>query len=387
MPESKSPRLPLADYFIVTALNSVSVTVFLQCLFFWTKQRFGYSHVENLALAAMMGLSYIIFAGIGGRAADRIGYDRLLRWGLAGMAITLATGWIPSGRWVPFAVVIVYNIFLSPTWPALEAAVMHGQGNASMPDRLGIYNMTWASGNTVGIVLGGYLVEWKPDAVFWIPAGVHGMVWLWMLLRTSRIGERGATAMEISHQGDAVDRTVKRRFMHLAWLGNSLAYFMITAFSALVPEMGERLGLSPALALGVVCAQFLARVVGFWFFWKWTGWHYRWGWAFAALALAPVGLALMFFSVSVAVVTGASAAFGVAISLTYYGSIYYSLDYGGGKGEHGGLHEAVLGMGAFAGPLFGALAAGVGGAAAGQAAVVVVAGAVSVAGAAVIRGR
>jgi hypothetical protein len=38
----------------------------------------------------------------------------------------------------------------------------------------------------------------------------------------------------------------------------------------------------------------------------------------------------------------------------YYSSLFYSMDVGETKGEHGGLHEAAIGAGIFAGPAVGA---------------------------------
>ena len=47
--------------------------------------------------------------------------------------------------------------------------------------------------------------------------------------------------------------------------------------------------------------------------------------------------------------------FGVATGLIYYSSLFYSMDVGETKGEHGGFHESAIGMGNFAGPAAGAL--------------------------------
>jgi len=49
-------------------------------------------------------------------------------------------------------------------------------------------------------------------------------------------------------------------------------------------------------------------------------------------------------------------AFGAAVGLIYYSSLFYSMDVGETKGEHGGFHEAAIGAGIFAGPAFGAAA-------------------------------
>ena len=48
--------------------------------------------------------------------------------------------------------------------------------------------------------------------------------------------------------------------------------------------------------------------------------------------------------------------FGLATGLIYYSSLFYSMDIGEAKGEHGGRHEAAIGAGIFAGPAVGAAA-------------------------------
>ena len=53
---------------------------------------------------------------------------------------------------------------------------------------------------------------------------------------------------------------------------------------------------------------------------------------------------------SVAELVLAQIIFGGVIGLIYYSSLYYSMDLGDTKGEHGGIHEAAIGLGNLAGP-------------------------------------
>jgi len=46
--------------------------------------------------------------------------------------------------------------------------------------------------------------------------------------------------------------------------------------------------------------------------------------------------------------------FGMTCGLMYYSSLFYSMDVGEAKAEHGGLHEAAIGAGICAGPAVGA---------------------------------
>lgn len=366
-------RLRLDDYFGYEGVNAFSCTIFLYCMFFWTKARFGFNDAQNLLLMASHGLVYIFGARYGGRLSDRLGYDRVLTIGAAGMALTLGSGWLFEHWSAPFGAVFLYTIFIAPTWPALEAAILHAPGKATMPNRLGFYNLAWALGDALGFFVAGFLFEWKRDAILWVPALFHFAQWLWMRWAPARAEGGGEPAMEIGHRGDDVPRAEKRRFMHMAWLANGLGYLMNAAFFALAPQLGERLGWPAHWTIWLTCTLLITRTFGFGLFWKWEGWHYRMAWLQAALWMGPVCLAGAFFAANAWTIFAMLSVFGLAQALVYSASIYYSLDYGEQKGESGGAHEAVLGVGVFAGPLLASGAAALGGAAAAQAIVVLLA--------------
>ena len=139
--------------------------------------------------------------------------------------------------------------------------------------------------------------------------------------------------------------------MLIAWLGNGLAFLMGAGFYALVPQMQERLKLPPSITIWLSCSFLLARGISFLLFWKWERWQYHMGWSQTALWLAPLFLAVAFFATKVWLIILCLVLMGFAVGLSYSGSLYYSMDYGENKGEHGGLHESILGIGIFVGPL------------------------------------
>jgi len=57
---------------------------------------------------------------------------------------------------------------------------------------------------------------------------------------------------------------------------------------------------------------------------------------------------------NLAVLVMAQLVFGGALGLIYSSSLFYSMDVGETKGEHGGIHEAAIGLGNFVGPAVGA---------------------------------
>jgi hypothetical protein len=106
---------------------------------------------------------------------------------------------------------------------------------------------------------------------------------------------------------------------------------------------------------GFLCSAWcFARLGAFTLFWLWEGWHYRFRWLLAAF-VALVGSFMVVLTVpQVTVLLVSQIVFGGAIGLIYYSSLYYSMDAGDVKSEHGGIHEAVIGLGNFAGPAVGA---------------------------------
>ncbi len=122
------------------------------------------------------------------------------------------------------------------------------------------------------------------------------------------------------------------------------------------PGIAGRLHLSTMAAGFCGSVWCFGRFVAFTGLWQWTGWHYRFRWLITSYALLIGSFAAILLAPSVAVLVTAQVAFGGAVGLIYYSSLFYSMDVGETKGEHGGIHEAVIGLGNFTGPGVGAAA-------------------------------
>lgn len=355
MRTSRRPsELRLLDYYLVEGANAFSVTLFLLSIFFWAHARFGYSHLENLALGAVQGAAHIIAARLGGRLGDRVGYHRVLMAGISGALVVASLGWLPDWRWMPFLICAAYGIAVAVTWPVLEAGAMHVPGRLDMPQRLGVYNLVWSFAGTAGFITSGFVFRENMHFIFWIPAGIHAIQLVWLLYVRGRFAITGESAMNIPHRGDQIQPARKEELTRLSWLSNSLGYFLGGGFSSLTPHLGERLALSPSWTIWLGCSLLLARAIGFAILTRWKGWQYRRGWSLYALWSAPLWLAVVFFAGDIFVAATGCLLLGFSLGLSYYMSIYYSLDNGENTGEQGGRHEALIGMGMLIGPLAGA---------------------------------
>ena len=143
-------------------------------------------------------------------------------------------------------------------------------------------------------------------------------------------------------------------FLNLAWLANPLAYVAINTLIAVSPGIARRLELSTMVA-GFSCSLWcFSRLGSFWVLWRWSGWHYRFRWLLVSYVALVGSFASIVMAPNLAVLMLAQVIFGAVAGLIYYSSLFYSMDLGDTKGEHGGIHEAVIGLGNFAGPAVGA---------------------------------
>jgi predicted MFS family arabinose efflux permease len=142
----------------------------------------------------------------------------------------------------------------------------------------------------------------------------------------------------------------------MAWLANPFAYIAINTLIATIPGIAAKFQMSPMLA-GFVCSLWcFVRLGTFIVLWRWTAWHYRFRWLAAAFAMLVLSFAAILMSPTIYALIGAQIFFGVAIGLIYYSSLFYSMDGGDAKSEHGGIHEAAIGLGNCVGPAIGAAA-------------------------------
>ena len=330
-------------------------------LFFYLRMEFGFGNRENLFLAALNGFIYIFGSWFGGKFAQRRGYFFALRLGFAIMAVALAAGSQLPNVAAQFAVMFAWTLGVCLTWPTLEALVSENETRPDLPRRIGIYNIVWASGVALAYFTGGALLEQLgPRSLFWLPVGIHALqlalcAWLERKARALQAAGLSRPASTASlESGQPQLPAGARIFLRLAWLANPFAYLAMFTFIPLVPHLAARLGLSTTEAGFVASVWMFARLFAFVGLWYWPGWHYRFGWLAGAYGSMIVSFAALLLVPNLAVIVIAQLIFGLAVGLIYSSSLFYSMDVGETKGEHGGFHEALIGAGIFAGPALGA---------------------------------
>jgi predicted MFS family arabinose efflux permease len=359
-------------YFILEGLNSFATVYYCYYLYFFMARAFGFGNRANLSLAALNGFICIFAAWWGGKFAQRFGNFTALKLGFFTMAAALTCGFfVPSitGQIVVMAAMLIGMCF---TWPTLEAMASEGETSAGIQKMVGLYNVIWAGTGALADFTGGMMLDKLGlRSIFYVPATIFFIqlaITFWLARRAKSLGgasvvpRAGSTASRTTTSPAREDarpttselnpRPISKAkwFLRMAWLANPFAYIALNTVIAVVPAVASKLGLSATLA-GFCCSVWcFARFAAFFALWAWSGWHYRFRWLLIAYLALLLTFSLIVLAPNLAVLVVAQIVFGGALGLIYYSSLFYSMDLSETKSEHGGIHEAAIGFGNFAGP-------------------------------------
>lgn len=218
--------------------------------------------------------------------------------------------------------------------------------------RLGLYCLSWAAGDTVGVYMTGYIKETLgADTMFRIFAGICLTA---LVIAAADWLKHGDKKMGDADIGEA---DIRPEAPFHAALGRIGIFGGCVAFSAILaafPRFGRDFHkLSEGVIGGILSLNLFISAVTFIVFPLWKKWHYNLRWQIGLQGLMVAGLALFLAapSGSAQMLRLGLILFGFGWSAAYFFSIFYSLTVPADHAKSGGIHEAVLGMGNFAGPI------------------------------------
>ncbi len=347
--------------FAMETLNALATTYFFYDIYFYTKFQFHFGALQNLLLAALLGGVYAFGAYYGGRFAQKFGYFTAIRCGAALMAVVFLIGSQFQGLPAALAVIVVGDAGMALTWPGLQGLMSEGEPPVRLQSLVGIYNFVWAGAGALAYFAGGFLLQklgW--NSIFYVPA-VLLLLEMGLAFWLERAAQRQPPA--------ELDRPLLRPvaegyrspvspvlFLKMAWLANPLAYLAINTVIPTIPTLASHFEFTPMQA-GFVCSIWLfARAGAFVWLCLWPKWHYRFRFLAGSFVAMIVSFGTMLLARNLWELIASQTIFGLAIGLIYYSSLFYSMDVGETKGEHGGIHEAAIGAGNAGGPALAAAA-------------------------------
>jgi predicted MFS family arabinose efflux permease len=350
-------KLPL---FVFEALGSLACGFYGNYVFFLFRDRHGFGNLGNLGVAALMGLVIALASWRSGKFAQHRGCIRTMVSGLLGMIAALAVGAVFSSLPVQLAVMVFWAASQFMVWPALEALVTERASGAARAHLVGVYSVVWATCSALSYFFGGGLFEWLGSgSIFWLPPGLHvlqlAVLWGWARRQRETPAVSSPPPVPEAEVPSLKQGPGPRSFQRMAWLANPFACVAAFTLLAMIPELARRMGLSTTMA-GLFCSiWFFARLAAFVVMWQWPGWHYRFRWLLGGYLLLILGFATVLTADGLLWLGVGQVAFGLAVGVLYYASLFYSMDVGEARAEQGGIHEAMMGAGNFVGPGIGAL--------------------------------
>jgi MFS family permease len=358
-------KAPLAPWYAVEFANSFACTLLTAGAYDYATDVLHASPSSRLWLSAFWGFTYIFIALAAGKVSESVGPRRSVLMMSLGCTVTALVGLLairfPS-VWMLGAVMLPYNFTSTMIWPAVESALSRAPGKLRLTSRMSLYNLSWGSAGFVAFFTRGALEHASWSLIFLAPAAASLLGFLVLLLFTPAIDLRHkphvADDPDAAHELDSpAIRARAQTLLHMAWIGNALAYVAINVLIPVMLRLASEAGTADLAAAGALTSVWsFTRFAGFGVVWLWTGWHYKARWLLAAqLTLAGSFLALFTLHTG-PVLLLAQILFGLSASLVYSSALYYAMHVSSGHGGHAGFHEALIGMGICLGPTIGALA-------------------------------
>ncbi len=346
-------------YFTLEGLNSFATTYYVYYFYFFTQQMFGFGNRANLTLAAVNGVIYAAASIYAGRFAQKYGFFLALKVGFAGMLFPLLLGTQVHSAAAHIVIMGFVVLAMCFTWPTLEALVSEGETHEGLQRMVGLYNIVWAGTGALAYFIGGAMLQKLGlKSLFLLPVAVQmaqlGLTF-WLERHARRVPATEERDGGLDPEFAAQPPSVRQGFLRMAWLTNPFAYIAINTTVAVIPGVASKLGLS-TMAAGFCCSLWtFSRLGAFVALWKWNGWHFNFKWLLTAYLGLIVTFAAILMVPNLYALILAQVFFGMALGLIYYSSLFYSMHGSETKSEHGGIHEAAIGLGNCAGPAVGAL--------------------------------
>jgi hypothetical protein len=352
--------------FSVEFLCSVAGSMLSIGTSFYMKDRFGWGMRQNFVLAAAQGLAYVPAALLAERITRLLGRGGALSIAYGLLTALSLVAWKLGGgsgsAGAVAAVVVIYTFVIGTSWPVLESLIASGEPS-QMALRLSTYNIVWPAAGALAIAVEGTLIRHWRDGMFALPALFHALA---LLLVTVNLRKKTLSSHDVSLPHTEPEPELVRVRTLALWMSRTAlpaTYTVIYGLMPLMPFLGVMKNLTTSTQTAVASVWLFTRWAAFIVLAMGTWWHTRPRlllWAAIAMLVAFFGMTLppthgRVPGIDLACMIGWQAVLGAALGMIYSASLYFGMALSKGSTEHGGYHEALIGLGWVLGPGAGAV--------------------------------
>lgn len=285
----------------------------------------------------------------------RIGPQNMALVGAALFAVAFGGMSLVKHVYQMFFVALFYSFGLGMFWPGFQGWLGSLNDRSSLMRRLLTFNLAWTAGFVVGAPTGGILYELDFRAPF-LFAAAWGVVIFLLILKIipNSIGD-SLTNHSASDPGGPTRQ--RQTFLYVGWMSNFIATFNMASVRTLFPKLATSQGIEPRVLGALFFMIYLAQMACFAYLGLTRRWHYNFRTVVVFQLIGVGGMILMALTASPLVVAASFSLLGFSFGLSYFSSLFYSLTGTLSPGKATGIHEAMVGLGACAGPFCGGLIA------------------------------
>ena len=300
-------------------------------------------------------LGYSLFCLGTGRLSDKLGRKKMVIVGIGVFVISYFLITFTLSLFHIIVLVFLGGIGMSMFWPPVQAWVAENTEKKKLIESLGIFNISWSVGLMLGPLIGGLLFPLGSSIPFYFASGQAAALLLLIFFQMSELQRRPSTTEpDIPAEERTIDKT---SFLFIAWVANFVSWFIVIMLRNLFPVLAVKMNMSSQMLGFLLFLIYFSQTGMFILLRHFRRWRYRMGPLLFFQALASIGLIMGFFTRSIFLFGLSFVLIGISGGMTYFSSIFYSLDSPTARGRKTGFHESILGTGALLGPLFGGLVA------------------------------
>lgn len=330
-------------------------------IYFFSHDRLGFGDTDNLWLALVLGVAYVVGALSSHSISQRMTERTLLLLAIAGQTVThlaLAAWPVAATLFIGSAMIGLFN---GVKWPLLESFVSAGKEPLHQARSVGHFNMAWSSAVPLALAAVGPMIACGPlhmgglamgagTIVFLVPAAINLLcITLCASLPTRPVHlPVDHAARPSAVQLDKLESLLSaNRWLMVA------SYITLFLLAPLLPSILARLGTEPTISPALSGILDVVRLLAFFLLGRWSFWHGRVSPVLAGMVMMPAGFFMILLAANMGVVLAGELLFGLAAGIVYYGSLYYAMLVKNASVEGGGAHEGLIGLGFAIGPALG----------------------------------
>lgn len=308
--------------------------------------------------ASVSTFLYVLFSRIFGKLSDRIGRKRVPQ--IAALCFSLLYFIMPHTKSLTQLLLIFpfTGLTLSAFWPPFEAWIGEREDGRPLERRVRMFNLSWASGVTIGYAISGYMQELNYQIPFYF-ASIGSFIGMAILSFQPKLAKSEDTHnSEIYMDNDSINQQkLTKKFLHISWIAIFFTWVSLGVLRYIFPKLITELGMTARIYGLLMLAWSGTQVILFYVFGSTKKWHYKFPILIGFQILGSIGFVIIYLTNTIQFWIIALMFFGMQTGMVYFSSMYYSLCGHADRGNKSGWHESILSSGGLVGPFVaGALA-------------------------------